>query len=145
MLRAEPVAVGEPVERHQHHRDPDRRLEGEDEVEEGERVAVPWVDQVEGVEADPDDHDPELGGDEDPAADEAGEIVGDAIGECLMAIDLAIQVTHRRMVVLVLDQVAGYVFDFSGDRHGFSSGVAAMNSGCNRIAWSKDPTSGYRK
>ncbi len=36
----------------------------------------------------------------------------------LMALNLAVEVSDRGVVVLVLDQVPGDVFDFSADRHG---------------------------
>jgi len=75
------------------------------------------MDQVEGVEPDPDHHDPDLDQNEDPAPDQAGEVVGDAVGEGQAALDFAVDVTNRRVVVLMLDQVAGDVFDFSGDGH----------------------------
>jgi len=108
---------------------------------------VPWPDQVEGVEQDPDDQDGGLHEHEDPAADQAGEIVGDTVGEGEAAFDLAVQIAHRGMVVLVLDQVAGDVFDFSGSRHlgCFFLWLLRRNSGCRPIAWRKRPTAGYRK
>src|SRR5438445_12969614 len=65
------------------------------------------MDQIEGVEPEPYDHDPDLDEDEDPTPDQAGEVVGDAVGEREAAPDLAVEVTHRGMVVLMLDQVAG--------------------------------------
>jgi hypothetical protein len=73
------------------------------------------VKDVEGVEDDPDGHDADLHQDEDPAPDQSSEIVGNAIGEIELALDFAVEVTDRRVVVLMLDQVAGDVFDFSGD------------------------------
>jgi hypothetical protein len=75
------------------------------------------MDQVEGVQPDPNDHDPDLGQHEGPAADQSGEVSGNAVGEGLAALDLTVEVTDRGMVVLVLDQVASDVFDFSGDGH----------------------------
>ncbi len=103
------------------------------------------MDPVQRVEADPDHHDAHLDEDEDPAADQAREVVGDAHGESDATFNLAVEISHRRMVVLVLDQVSGDVFDFSGDRHGSFLWVAAMNSGCNGIAWGKRPVLGYGK
>src|SRR5450759_513839 len=76
------------------------------------------MDQVEGVEPDPEDHDPDLREDEDPAPDQAGEIGCDAVREGELALDLAVEVSDRGVVVLVLDEVPGDVFDFSSDRHG---------------------------
>src|SRR5258708_7026468 len=76
------------------------------------------MDEVEGVQADPEDHDPDLRQDEDPASDEASEVGGDAIGEGELALHFAVEVSDRGVVVLVLDEVPRDVFDFSADRHG---------------------------
>jgi hypothetical protein len=128
VLRAHAVAVGEAIQRHQHHRDPDRRLDREDEVEEEEWIAVPWMDEVQGVQPDPQNHDPGLGEDEHPTADQPREIVGDAVSEGEPALDLAVEVADRGMVVLMLDQVPGDVFDFSADRHGSFLWAAAFSA-----------------
>src|SRR5438132_3177358 len=103
------------------------------------------MDQIEGVEPEPYDHDPDLDEDEDPTPDQAGEVVGDAVGEREAAPDLAVEVTHRGMVVLMLDQVAGDVFDFSGDGHlgCIPLGLLRGISGCGRIAWRKCPLTAY--
>ena len=73
------------------------------------------MEKVQGVEDDPERHDAHLHQDEDPAADQPSEVVSHAVGEGELALDLAIEVTDRRVVVLVLDEVAGDVFDLSGD------------------------------
>ena len=73
------------------------------------------MEQVQRVQTNPENHDPELHDDEGPTADKAGEVVGDAVGESLPALDFAVEVADGGVVVLVLDQVAGDVFDFTGD------------------------------
>jgi len=115
VLGAHAVAVGHAVQSHQHDRNPDGGLEAEDEVEEQERVRVPVPNETDEVEPDPKQHETDLGEHEDPAADEAREIGGDAIGEGELAVDVAVEIAHRGMVVLVLDQVPCDVFDFSAD------------------------------
>ena len=77
------------------------------------------MEQVHDVEADPHNHHPDLDQNEHPAADQACEVVCDAVGEGAAALDLAVEIADRWMVVLMLDQVARDVFDFSGDRHFF--------------------------
>jgi len=47
------------------------------------------------------------------------EVVGDAIGEGELSVDLAVEVSNGRMVVLMPDQITGDVFDFSADGHVF--------------------------
>src|SRR5437879_11738451 len=103
------------------------------------------MDQIEGVEPEPYDHDPDLDEDEDPTADQAGEVVGDAVGERDAAPDLAVEVTHRGMVVLMLDQVAGDVFDFSGDGDlgCLPLGLLRGLSGCGRRAGRQRRLPGY--
>ncbi len=63
------------------------------------------------------DHQPQLGEDEDPAADEPREVGADAVGGGLLAVDFAVQVADGRVVVLVPDQLARYVFDLSANGH----------------------------
>jgi len=115
VLGAQTVAVGEAVQSHQHDRHPDGRLEAEDEVEEEEGIWIPVAQEVEGVEQHPDNHQDYLNQNEDPATDEAREVGGHAIGELEPALDFAVEIAHRRVVVLVLDQVARDVFEFSAD------------------------------
>jgi hypothetical protein len=115
VLGAHAVAVGHAVQGHQHDRDPDGGFEAEDEVEEQEWVRVPVPNEADEVEQDPEQHQTDLSEHEDPAADEAREIGGDAIGKGELAVDVAVEIAHRGMVVLVLDQVPRDIFDFSAD------------------------------
>jgi hypothetical protein len=114
-LGAEAVAVGQAVQGHQHDRDPDGGLEAEDEIEEQEGIGIPVTQNADDVQQHPEQHQAELREHEDPAADQAREIGCDAIGELELAVEFAVEVAHGGMVVLVLDQVPGDVFDFSAD------------------------------
>ncbi len=73
------------------------------------------AEEPDSIEDDPDQHQAELGEYEDPAADESRKVGCDPIGEREPAVDFAVEVADRRMVVLVLDQVPRDVFDFSAD------------------------------
>jgi len=115
VLRAQAVAVGLAVQCHQYHRNPDRSFEREDEVEEEKWIRIPVAKEPDSVEDDPDQHQAELRENEDPAADKAREIRGDAIGELEPAVEFSVEVADGRVVVLVLDQVPRDVFDFSAD------------------------------
>ncbi len=115
VLRPQPVAVRLTVQGHQHYRDPDRGLEREDEIEEQKWIRVPVAKEADRIEDYPDQHQAELREDEDPAADQAGEVGCHPIGEREPAVEFAIEVADGRVVVLVLDQVPRDVFDFSAD------------------------------
>jgi len=115
VLSSHPVAVGKPVQGHQDDGDPDCGLDAEDEVEKHEGVGVPVAQKAEGVQNHPEQHQADLSEHEYPTADQPREIGGDAVREREVAVDLAVQVADRRVIVLVLDQVPGDVFDFSAD------------------------------
>ena len=117
MLRAQAVAIGLAVEGHQDEAGPQRGLEAEDEVEQLEGCRIPVRERGDGVEDNPDDHQPQLGEDEDPAADEPGEVGAHALRDGLLALDLAVEVADGRVVVLVPDQLARDVFDLSANGH----------------------------
>ena len=132
VLRAQAVAVGQAVEGHERDRDPQSRLQAHHQVEELEGIGVPVVDQGERVEDHPGQRQNDLDQDEGPAPDQACEILPDALGRRQAAVRLPVQIPHRRVVVLVADQLPLNVLDLSRRAH-------------RRIACGKSAPAGYEK